>query len=78
MSTSIDGKQIVNTLYHAAVETALTIGYSELTKKLFKVQTPRVDFNMKDIGMLTIDIMLAVSTRDMLVKQGIIPANIMN
>ena len=78
MTTSIDGKQIVNTLYHAAVETALTIGYSELTKILFKVKPPRVDFNMKDIGMLTVDIMLAVSTRDMLVKQGIIPANIMN
>ena len=30
---AIDGKQIVNMLYHAGVEILLTIGYSELIKK---------------------------------------------
>ena len=39
--------------------------------------TRKVDFNMGDIGMLTVDIMLAMATRDMLIKQGIIPADIM-
>jgi len=75
--TSIDGKQIANMLYHAGVESALTIGYSQLTKKLFRMATPKVDFNMADVGMLTVDIMLAMATRDMLIKQGIIPADIM-
>ena len=31
---------------------------------------PKVDFNMGDIGMLSIDILLAMATRDMLIKQG--------
>ena len=58
---AIDGKQIANMLYHAGVERP----------------APKVDFNMGDIGMLSIDILLAMATRDMLIKQGIIPADIM-
>ena len=77
MTSSIDGKQIANMLYHAGVETILTVGYSEIGKKLLKRPTPKVDFNMSDIGMLSIDILLAMATKDMLVKQGIIPADIM-
>ena len=30
---TIDGKQLVNMLYHAGVETLLLVGYSELGKK---------------------------------------------
>ena len=74
---AIDGKQIVNMLYHAGVETVLTVGYSEIGKKLLRRSPPRVDFNMGDIAMLSIDILLAMVTRDMLIKQGIIPADIM-
>ena len=77
MTSSIDGKQIANMLYHAGVETILTVGYSEIGKKLLKRPTPKVDFNMSDIGMLSIDILLAMATKDMLVNQGIIPADIM-
>ena len=77
MTTQIDGKQIANMLYHAGVETVLTVGYSELGRKLLKKPPPKVDFNMTDIGMLSIDILLAMATKDMLVKQGIIPADIM-
>ena len=75
--TSIDGKQIANMLYHAGVETILTVGYSELGRKVFRRTAPKVDFNMGDIGMLSLDILLAMATRDMLIKQGIIPADIM-
>ena len=64
-------------LYHAGVETLLTVGYAELGRKLLKRPPPKVDFNMADIGMLSIDILLAMATKDMLVKQGIIPADIM-
>lgn len=74
---TIDGKQIANMLYHAGVETVLTIGYAELGRKLLKRPAPRVDFNMGDVGMLSVDILLAMATRDMLIKQGIIPADIM-
>ena len=72
-----DGKQIANMLYHAGVETVLTVGYAEIGRKLLKRSPPKVDFNMTDIGMLSIDILLAMATKDMLVKQGIIPADIM-
>ena len=77
MTTQIDGKQIANMLYYAGVETLLTVGYAELGRKLLKRPPPKVDFNMADIGMLSIDILLAMATKDMLIKQGIIPADIM-
>ena len=32
---------------------------------------------MGDVAMLSLDILLAMATRDMLIKQGIIPADIM-
>ena len=76
MTTQIDGKQIANMLYHAGVETLLTVGYAELGRKLLKRPPPKVDFNMADIGMLSIDTLLAMATKDMLIKQGIIPADI--
>ncbi len=77
MAAQIDGKQIVNMLYHAGVETLLTIGYSELGRKIFRKPAPKVDFNIGDVSMLSIDILLAMATKDMLIKQGIIPADIM-
>ena len=74
---AIDVKQIVNMLYHAGVETVLTVGYAEIGRKVLRRPPLKVDFNMTDIGMLSVDIVLAIATRDMLVKQGIIPADIM-
>ena len=64
-------------LYHGGVETFLTIGYSEFGRKLLRRSAPKVDFNMGDIEMFSIDILLAMTTRGMLIKQGIIPADIM-
>ena len=66
---AIDGKQIANMLYHAGVETPLTIGYSELGRKLLRRLAPKVDLNMGDIAMLSIDILQAMATRDISGKQ---------
>lgn len=77
MTTQKDGKQIANMLYHAGVETLLTVGYAEIGKKVLRRPAPKVDFNINDIAMLSIDILLAMATKDMLIKQGIIPADIM-
>ena len=77
MAAPKEGKQIANMLYHAGVETMLTVGYAEIGKKVFRRPAPKVDFNMNDIFMLSIDILLAMATKDMLIKQGIIPADIM-
>ena len=73
---SVDGKHIINMIYHAAIESLLTVGYSQLSKKILKYSTPRVDFSPADVGMLTVNIGLAMATRDMLIKQGILPADI--
>ena len=48
MSTGIDGKVIVNTLYHSGTVTLLTLGYSELFKNLFRIRAAKADFNMTD------------------------------
>lgn len=77
MSTSKDTTQIVNMIYHSGIISLLTVGYAEIVKKVFKKSAPKVDFNMGDIAMLSIDILAAMATKDLLVKQGIIPADIM-
>ena len=64
-------------LYHAGVETVLPVGYAEIARKLLRRPPPKVDFNMGDVGMLSLDILLAMTTRDMLIKQGIMAADIM-
>lgn len=69
---STDQKTIINMLYHAGVDAALMVVYAEIGKKIFKKQTPRVDFNI----MLPIDVLLATATKEVLIKQGIIPADI--
>ncbi|CAC5416333.1 unnamed protein product [Mytilus coruscus] len=69
MTTQKDGKQIANMLYHAGVETLLTVGYAEIGKKVLRRPAPKVDFNVNDVVMLSIDILLAMATKDMLIKQ---------
>ena len=72
---TIDGKQIVKMLYHAGVKTLLTVEISELCKNAERTST-KSRFHTGDIGMLSIDILLAMATHDMLIKQGIIPPDI--
>ena len=64
-------------LYYAGVETLLTIGYVEIGRKLLRRPPPNVDFNLGDVWMLSVIILLAMATRDMQIKQGIIPADIL-
>jgi hypothetical protein len=78
MSTpSADGKMLANAAYHSAVITGLAVGYARLGKMAFKGPTPKLDFTGYDVGMVVVDIALAMATRDMLIKQGIIPADIL-
>ena len=73
----MDGKEIVNTLYHGAVISGLTLGYAKLSGLAFKGPAPKLDFNPRDIGMITLDVTLAMATWGYLVKQGILPPYIM-
>ena len=74
---STDGKMLVNTLYHSAVISGLAVGYSRIGKMIVPGPPPKLDFNARDIGMMVVDTALAVATKDILVKQGIIPSDIM-
>ena len=64
-------------LYHTCVELVLTLGYAEISRKLLKRQSPKLDFKMGDVAMLSFDILLAMATRHMMIKQGIFLADVM-
>ena len=72
-----DGTMLVNSLYHSAVVSGLAIGYARLGKIAFGGAPPKLDFTPRDVGMIVADIGLAMATKDMLIKQGIIPADIL-
>ena len=71
-------KNITNTLYHAAVVSSIAAGSTKITKMAFKTSTPRLDFNMYDIGMIILHIGGAMLIKDYLVKNKLIPDGIVN
>ena len=75
--SSTDGEKLVNDLYHGAVVAGLSIGYAQLSKMIFKGPAPKLDFNVKDAGMLAADIAAAMATKDFLVAQNLLPADIL-
>ena len=68
---------LVNALYHSAVVSGLAIGYARLGKAVIGGPPPKLDFTPRDIGMVVVDVALAMATKDMLVKQGLIPSDIL-
>ena len=83
MSSSIDidpaadGKILINQLYHGAVITAFAMGYARLGKMAFGGSAPRLDLTLRDAGMVVVDVTLSMATKEFLVKQGILPANLL-
>ena len=78
MSTpATDGKMLVNALYHSAVVSGLAIGYARLGKVAIGGPPPKLDFTLRDIGMVVVHVALAMATKDMLVKQELIPSDTM-
>ena len=72
-----DGKMIVNALYHSAVVSGLATGYARLGKMAMGVAPPKLDLTPRDVGMVVLDVALAMGTKYLLIKQGITPADIM-
>ena len=68
---------LVNTAYHSAVVSNLAMGYACLGKMILKGPTPKLDFTSYDVGMVVLDVSLALATKDMLIKQGIFPPDIL-
>jgi len=70
-------KTIANLVYHSAVISGLSVGYSMIGKNLIRMKPAdlgKLDFedSVKLIAIIT----ASIATRDFLVKQGIIPENI--
>ena len=69
-----DGKMIVKALYHSAVFSGLAMGYARLGKMATGVAhpppPPKLDFAPRDVGMVILDVALAMTTKDVLIKQG--------
>lgn len=72
-----DEKSIANTVYHGATVAALTIGYARLGKVVMGGPLPKLDLSPRDTGLVVMEVVLALATKNMLVKQGIIPDNIL-
>ena len=70
-------KALVNTLYHGAVVGGLALAYNQLGRMLVKSAPTKLEPTARDAGMVVLDTALGLWTRDYLVKQGIIPADIM-
>ena len=76
-TSSADGKMLVNALYHGIIVTGIAIGCSRLGRMMFGGQTPKLDSTLRDFGMAAIYISLAIAGQDILIKQGMIPADIL-
>ena len=72
-----DGKMLVNELYHSAVVSSLAVGYAWLVKMANGGSPPELNFTTRDVGMVVVNVALAMATKDMLIKQGLIPADIL-
>lgn len=75
--SEVDKKDIINTIYHSAIETGLIAGYSMIGKKVMKLNLgdpSKADIN--DILKLTGVVALSVITKDWLIKNKIIPEDI--
>ena len=73
----MDPNTIVNGVYHSAVLSGLVMTNSLLAKKLFKVKPADLgQFTFKDGSMLIVNMYIAMMTKQALIKNGILPANI--
>ena len=70
-------KDIVNTVYHAAVLSGLTVAYSMLGSKMIKFDVGDPSKNTMTMLKLIVPVSLSVITRDWLVTQGILPNDIL-
>ena len=63
-----DGKMLVNALYHSVVVSGLAAGYARLGKTAIWGSPPKLDFTPRYVGMVVVDVALAMATKDMLIK----------
>jgi len=70
-------KDLGNLLYHSAIVGGLSIGYSMIGKRVLKMKPADLGrLDVEDSAKIVGTVALALWSRDVLVRQGIIPANI--
>ena len=72
-----DGKMLVNALYHSAGVSGLAAGYARPGKMAIGGSPPKLDFTRRDVGMDVVDVALVMATKGMLIKQRLVPADIL-
>ena len=81
MSTNIDpaadGKMLANSIYHAAVTSALAMGYAKAGQMALGGLTPKLAFTGRYVGLVVLDVAAAMTTKYWLIKQGLIPADLL-
>ena len=55
----------------------LAIGYTRLGTMVLGGAPPKVDFTARGVGMFVVDVALAMATKAMLIRQGVIPVDVM-
>ena len=74
---STNGKMLVNAIYQSAVISGIAIGFAKVVKMGFGGAVPRLDYTPRDFGLVITNITLAIAAKETLIKQGIIPPNIL-
>jgi len=70
-------KDLGNLLYHSAIVGGLSVGYSMIAKRVLTMKPADLGrLDVEDSAKIVGTVALALWTQDMLVRQGIIPANI--
>ena len=77
ITPATDGKMLVKMIYHNAVVSGLAAGYGRLGKLAIGGSPPKLDFTPRDVGVVQVDVAVAMATKDMLIKQGHIPADML-
>ena len=68
LNMATNGKMLVNALYHSAVVSGLATGYTRLGKMVIGGAPPKLDITARDVGMVVVDVALAMANKDMLIK----------
>ncbi len=75
--TTYPTKDVANTIYHSAVTTVLVVGYAMIGRKLVRLDVgDPAKPDLTEALKLTIVVTLATVTKDWLVKNKIIPEDI--
>ena len=71
-------KNIGNLIYHSALLSGLTVGYSMLLKRLVKIDVGDLsEANLEELAKIIVVVSLAETTREWLVKSRFVPGDIM-